>query len=314
MGRGGITLTGEVIQKIDPAAVSGKIFTAVPKHPKMHPSPRRNPLRAQYEQWTKWVREGCAKSLVCPSISVLTPTNRPEDWPRVRISFTSQNYPNKELLILVEDKFHKMAKRFWSDVDGARVICTGKASLGGMLNLGCERADGEFASRMDGDDYYHSDYLMTHALMHGELGVPSFCGVADEAYFFAATNQIGYWGNRYDRNQVQVVGGNDMLRRVSGHAIYWPKRLSEHIVFPEKAHGEDIAIRERMFSSGVPVVANFRFISVVHKSWSAKNHTCPVMLNYYKGRGVVLDDPVADEIWSWVIDVRKEEQCTIEDE
>lgn len=104
-----------------------------------------------------------------PLVSVITPTIRPDMLERTIRMFESQDYPNKELIIV-----------------------NGAGSIGFKRNEGCNNAKGEIIVHFDDDDYYTPDYISKSVsfLLDNGLNVTG----CDHAYFHhAKTNQAWEW-------------------------------------------------------------------------------------------------------------------------
>jgi glycosyltransferase involved in cell wall biosynthesis len=73
--------------------------------------------------------------------------------------FRSQTYPEKELIILVEDSDNHV-KEILEPIADPRIKCfvipsTPKLPLGSLRNLAISKAEGEFICQWDDDDWYH---------------------------------------------------------------------------------------------------------------------------------------------------------------
>ncbi len=97
-----------------------------------------------------------------PEISVISPSYRPEMLQNSINNFSQQDYPNKELIVVyngndaMEDWLSEINTS--SEVD---VILTQPSDMfaGASLNMGVNRASGEYYFRIDDDDYYGRQYL-----------------------------------------------------------------------------------------------------------------------------------------------------------
>ena len=102
-----------------------------------------------------------------PSVSVLMPTKRPENVARCLDNFKNQTYPEKELVLILNnaefdvDTIQKDA-RLIPNVQVLQV--DGRATLGNCLNRGVEAASGEYVAKMDDDDHYGERYLSDSVL------------------------------------------------------------------------------------------------------------------------------------------------------
>ena len=102
-----------------------------------------------------------------PSVSVLMPTMRPENVLRCLENFKKQAYPNKELILILNNaEFDLDAIRRHSDlIPNVRVLhVDGRTTLGDCLNRGVEAASGQYIAKMDDDDHYGERYLSDSVL------------------------------------------------------------------------------------------------------------------------------------------------------
>ena len=97
-----------------------------------------------------------------PSVSVLTATKRPENVARCLDNFRKQAYPDKELVLILNnaefdlDSIRRDAKL----IPNVQVLhAEGRTTLGQCLNRGVEAASGDYVAKMDDDDHYGERYL-----------------------------------------------------------------------------------------------------------------------------------------------------------
>jgi hypothetical protein len=98
-----------------------------------------------------------------PLVSVIAPTKRPDLIPACLESFESQVYPNKELLLMVNDNEVDMSKlreqlKSYSNVQVFQIHQ--EKNIGTCLNLGVSKANGKYWFKMDDDDFYGPRYLL----------------------------------------------------------------------------------------------------------------------------------------------------------
>ena len=102
-----------------------------------------------------------------PSVSVLMPTMRPENVSRCLDNFKKQTYPNKELVLILNNaEFDLNAIREHTDlIPNVRVLHVDeRTTLGDCLNRGVEVASGKYIAKMDDDDHYGERYLSDSVL------------------------------------------------------------------------------------------------------------------------------------------------------
>lgn len=116
-----------------------------------------------------------------PLVTVICPTIRPANEQLVIDIFLSQDYPNKEL-----------------------VIIRGEDSTGNKRNRGVADAQGEIIVHMDDDDYYAPDYISksVNFLMANNLDLTGL----DSAYFYnKAANKAYKWAYAGDKKSMPYV-------------------------------------------------------------------------------------------------------------
>ena len=102
-----------------------------------------------------------------PSVSVLIPTMRPEHVARCLENFTKQTYPEKELILILNNaEFDLDAIRKDAEaIPNAQVLyIKGHTTLGDCLNRGVEAASGKYIAKMDDDDHYGERFLSDSVL------------------------------------------------------------------------------------------------------------------------------------------------------
>ena len=97
-----------------------------------------------------------------PPVSVLMPTMRPENVARCLENFKKQTYPDKELILILNNaEFHLDAiRRDAESIPNVQVLRVGgRTTLGDCLNRGVEAASGKYIAKMDDDDHYGEQYV-----------------------------------------------------------------------------------------------------------------------------------------------------------
>ena len=100
-------------------------------------------------------------------MSVLMPTKRPENVARCLDNFKNQTYPEKELILILNNaEFDLDAIRKDAEaIPNAQVLyIEGHTTLGDCLNRGVEAASGKYIAKMDDDDHYGDRYLSDSVL------------------------------------------------------------------------------------------------------------------------------------------------------
>lgn len=92
-----------------------------------------------------------------PLVSCIMPTyNRRRFVPAAIRCFLQQDYPNRELIIVVDgESVSDLVPPGATNIHLVRLHKFGQASIGAKLNFGIEAAHGEILARIDDDDWYH---------------------------------------------------------------------------------------------------------------------------------------------------------------
>jgi hypothetical protein len=99
-----------------------------------------------------------------PRISILLATKRPENIEHALANVTTQNWPNKELLLILHgeenfdlDHIHTLTSQL--PYPTQILPCPSTWTLGDCLNTGLDHATGTYISKMDDDDHYGPNHL-----------------------------------------------------------------------------------------------------------------------------------------------------------
>lgn len=182
-------------------------------------------------------------------VSVITPTSRPENLPRLKEIFYSQDYPHKELIIV-----------------------EGDGSVGAKRNKACEAATGDIIIHFDDDDIYAPDFI-SQSVAFIRAAKADVTGLS-RAYFYQQKPERA-WLYDYIGDQPYVLG--------SGMCYY--RRVWERNRFRNITHGED---RYFLANAGIIKAHNYMtgFIQIIHGKNTAAHriiaHMKPVSPEYLK--------------------------------
>ncbi len=102
-----------------------------------------------------------------PKVSVLLPTNRPENFAFALARYRAQGYANKELVVILNtgDAMTEPLRRQLCESDDARILgIPARWPIGVCLNAAIAQAQGEFWAKFDDDDIYGPAYLSDFVL------------------------------------------------------------------------------------------------------------------------------------------------------
>ena len=188
-----------------------------------------------------------------PSVSVLTPTMRPDNIAHCLENFRRQSYENRELILILNNaEFDVDAiRRDVESIPNAQVIhVEGRTTLGDCLNRGVEAASGKYVAEMDDDDHYGERYLSDNVL----------------AASFSDAEIVGK-GAYY----VYLVGAEATALRetspehtftssvVAGNTIFVRTDAARDVMFAPLVRGEDTDFQRRAAWAGCQIYSTDRF-------------------------------------------------------
>lgn len=172
-------------------------------------------------------------------VSIICPTNRPSYIPHVTDMYHSQDYKNKELIVIQGDE-----------------------SIGYKRNLACKEAKGDIIIHFDDDDYYAKDYVSkcVEVIKSGAdtTGLSS-------AYFANFINGRA-WKYEYTGTMPYVIGSGMAYRK-----SIWVENQ-----FKDTSDGED---RLFLSAAGRVVPHGYinGFLATIHGRNTCSQHTIPYM-------------------------------------
>jgi glycosyltransferase involved in cell wall biosynthesis len=105
-----------------------------------------------------------------PLVSCIMPTaNRQKFIPQAINYFLSQDYPNKELII-IDDGIHTISDLIPNDPKIKYFYTQPLGTIGVKRNFACEKATGEIIVHFDDDDYYAPDWISRSIEAHKTTG------------------------------------------------------------------------------------------------------------------------------------------------
>jgi glycosyltransferase involved in cell wall biosynthesis len=166
-----------------------------------------------------------------PLVSCIMPTfNRRAFIPLALKSFLSQDYPNKELIV-VDDGDDKIGALVEGLPGVSYVPLSYRASIGSKRNLACEMAHGEIIAHWDDDDWYGPSRLRYQAMpiIRGEADVTGL-----ENAFVMELPAGQFWTTSSQLHHQMFVGN------VHGGTLVFRKDLiAEGLRYPEVDLAED---------------------------------------------------------------------------
>jgi glycosyltransferase involved in cell wall biosynthesis len=190
-----------------------------------------------------------------PLISCLCVSKRPEHLVNAISCFSSQTYPNKELVVVVTEDDTASIKHLKSlSVKGLKYFIGGhsaKMSLGSLRNLSIEKSAGEYFCQWDDDDWYHSQRLeiqLSEALKHNKSG-----SVLAYWLIYNAVDKSAYLSHPH------IWGASILCKR---------ELFTKRLRYPDQATGEDSAFLKSLYTKNClyPIVMPSLYIYNYHGS------------------------------------------------
>jgi GT2 family glycosyltransferase len=173
-------------------------------------------------------------SLRSQGISVITCTNRPLFFRQILCNYSSQLYPVKELVIVLNKdgmslKDCRRKVRKYPNVYVYRL--PERISLGKCLNYGIRRSKHPFIAKFDDDDYYSPHYLTEQIKALQRSGAD----VVGKRTYFAYLRAKKLLILRFPGAQ------NRFSARIAGATLFFKRKVFERVPFPDRSLGEDVA-------------------------------------------------------------------------
>lgn len=169
-------------------------------------------------------------SAAWPLVSCIMPTSNRRSFVRHALQyFISQDYPNRELIIVDDgaDPIGDLAE----NLPGVRYFrLPARKSIGAKRNLACQHAQGEIIAHWDDDDWYSSDRLRYQVMPILE-GSADLTGLENAFVLQLPTGE--FWTTNSELHKQLFVGN------VHGGTIVYRKELLHGIRFPEVNLAED---------------------------------------------------------------------------
>ena len=203
-----------------------------------------------------------------PSVSVLMPTMRPENVSRCLDNFKKQTYPNKELVLILNNaEFDLNAIREHTDlIPNVRVLhVDGRTTLGDCLNRGVEAASGQYIAKMDDDDHYGERYLSDSVLAASF----SDAEVVGKGSFFL------YFEESDTTALVEVTREHTFTFFVTGGTLFIRADVACEIPFDSISLREDTNFLHAAAQAGCRIYAADRFNFVRVRTRQLSDHADP---------------------------------------
>lgn len=207
-------------------------------------------------------------------VSVIASTHRPDYINHLLDNFAHQEYPCKELILILNSNQLKLKK--WQDKlnnteDVSVLQLDESVSLGECYNYAIEQARFPLISKFDDDDYYAPLYLH-EAVDTYIISTADIVGKACRYVYFAGPSMLGICQPQEEYRFTSLVIGATML---------FSKELWEQIKFRDLALGEDTQFQLECLQAGCQIYSGSRFNYVTIRRSNQESHTFKVEEQVY---------------------------------
>ncbi|MDH7454056.1 glycosyltransferase [Luteimonas composti] len=213
-----------------------------------------------------------------PRIACLLVTMRPDLLPACVARFHRDRYPNKELVVVVnDDRADVSALRRALGGDTVSIHAAARnRSLGACLNFAVSRTDAPYWTKMDDDDMYGPGYL-SDVMAYQLVGDFDLFGKPPMFNYLESSDSLMWdpiWG---DLQNVVHDAARSASALVAGGTIGGRTRVLDRVEFSEKRRGgSDSDFIRRCYEAGIDVLAMDGFNFVRFRSAQEGFHTWQV--------------------------------------
>jgi len=189
-----------------------------------------------------------------PKISILLATKRPQNIEHALTNITRQEWPNKELILILHgpehfDTTHIQTLINQLDYTTKLITCPTSHTLGDCLNTGLDNATGQYITKMDDDDHYGPHHLTDLHTAH-TYAHPAITGKWGNVVFLSeSARTIDY---RVDREERYVT-------HLPGATMFAATSTLRAFRFNRVMRGVDRTLLDRVLEHGQPLFSTHRF-------------------------------------------------------
>ncbi|MFZ7943326.1 glycosyltransferase family 2 protein [Neobacillus sp. 19] len=210
---------------------------------------------------------------VSKGVSIVTVTNRMEFIDNVFSSYENQIWPEKELIIILNNDSMNLLE--WQEISKkynqvSVYQLSDHITLGSCLNFGVNKAKYGYIAKFDDDDYYGSKFL-TEAMDTFEKRNADVVGKRTCYMYNALTNELRLRFPKREHKSVSILQGGTIMAK---------KEIMEKIPFPDKNVGEGLSFTQRCRAKGYRIFSTSRF-NFAYIRHGDDSHTWNPSTNYF---------------------------------
>ena len=201
------------------------------------------------------------------AVSVITCTNQTNSIDTIINNFNRQDYPKKELIIIINNNDEIVLKDWKNRVknlDNINVYkISEKISLGKCLNLGVSKAKYGIISKFDDDDYYGPNYL-SEVVRCFDFTRAKLIGKGCTFVYLANTKLLTI-RNPHEENKYTNF--------VNGSTLTFKKEIFNKVSFKDITVGEDIEFCKECVKNNILIYSCSRYNHAYIRYPSKNKHT-----------------------------------------
>ena len=204
-----------------------------------------------------------------PAVSVLMPTMRPENVARCLDNFKKQTYPDKELVLILNNAEFDLdaIRRDVELIPNVQVLhVDGRTTLGNCLNRGVEAASGKYVAKMDDDDHYGERYL-SDSVLAASFSDAEVVGKGSFFAYFEATDTTALRENTPEHTFTSST--------ITGGTLFIRSDIVKDISFDSISLKEDTNFQRAALLAGCRIYSADRFNLVRVRGRRLSSHSDP---------------------------------------
>lgn len=199
-------------------------------------------------------------------VSIITCVHRPTYIERVFANYLTQEYPHKELIIVLNND--NMPSTEWASkaslYPGIRVFRLPEGTpLGSCYNFAIEQSRYNYLAKFDDDDYYASQYLLSSMLAFKQYDADIIGKTARFVYFESISTLAIMAPNLEFTNVPYVVGATLVFKKDAWASVH----------FRDITRGEDTEFQNDCLDRGYKIFSIDRFNYVTIRHPDTAEHT-----------------------------------------
>ena len=222
--------------------------------------------------WWRRVGEGLDVDVAAtPSVSVLLPSNRPDDILEAAHRVNEQRNVDVQLVVGLHGSHmtRELDEQLASIVDGDLVVVhvDDELNLGQLMSALTERADGRLISKWDDDDWYDAHHLADLCWAMERTGATLIGKAAEFVYLEELDLTIRRFADGGNRYSTTIAGGTLLIGADEMAAVGWadaPRRVDRLLIDGIEARGGTV-----YRSHGFGYILRRRGADLAQHTWAA---------------------------------------------